>query len=158
MARARQEPGTGFSRSGDARPETAPLGRANVDARPGCATSGNTGLPPCERTARRPSHFHWDSASTRRRFATDFVTIGYVNLPDETTTRVPLLFNYRGEVIPAFALQAFLTWARIPMSEVQIEVGSHIALPGGRKIPINWDGTLMVNPNCVETRTSFHVE
>jgi hypothetical protein len=74
-------------------------------------------------------------------------TIGYVNLPDETTTRVPLLFNYRGEVIPAFALQAFLTWARIPMSEVQIEVGSHIALPGGRKIPINWDGTLMVNPN-----------
>jgi len=74
-------------------------------------------------------------------------TIGYVNLPDVTTTRVPLLFNYRGEVIPAFALQAFLTWARIPMSEVQIEVGSHIALPGGRKIPINWDGTLMVNPN-----------
>ena len=73
--------------------------------------------------------------------------IGYVNLPDETTTRVPLLFNYRGEVIPAFALQAFLTWARVPMSEVQIEVGSHIALPGGRKIPINWDGTLMVNPN-----------
>jgi hypothetical protein len=74
-------------------------------------------------------------------------TIGYVNLPDETSTRVPLLFNYRGEVIPAFPLQAFLTWARVPMSEVQIEVGSHIALPGGRKIPINWDGTLMVNPN-----------
>ena len=74
-------------------------------------------------------------------------TIGYVNLPDEATTRVPLLFNYRGEVIPAFALQAFLTWARIPMSEVQIEIGSHIALPGARKIPINWDGTLMVNPN-----------
>jgi len=74
-------------------------------------------------------------------------TIGYVNLPDEATTRVPLLFNYRGEVIPAFALQAFLTWARIPMSEVQIEIGSHIALPGGHKIPINWDGTLMVNPN-----------
>jgi hypothetical protein len=74
-------------------------------------------------------------------------SIGFVNLPDETTTRVPLLFNYRGEVIPAFALQAFLTWARIPMSEAQIEVGSHIALPGGRNIPINWDGTLIVNPN-----------
>src|SRR5256884_6609162 len=74
-------------------------------------------------------------------------SLGYVNLPDEATTRVPLLFNYRGEVIPAFALQAFLTWARVPMSEVQIEIGSHIALPGGRKIPINWDGTLMVNPN-----------
>src|SRR5256884_2996992 len=74
-------------------------------------------------------------------------SLGYVNLPNETATRIPLLFNYRGEVIPAFALQAFLTWARIPMSEVQIEVGSHIALPGGRKIPIDWDGTLIVNPN-----------
>ncbi len=82
-------------------------------------------------------------------------SVGYVNLPDATTTRVPLLFNYRGEVIPAFALQAFLTWARIPMSEVQIEVGSHIALPGGRKIPINWDGTLIVNPNSSKLGRRF---
>src|SRR6184192_2223775 len=81
--------------------------------------------------------------------------LGYVNLPDQTATRVPLLFNYRGEVIPAFALQAFLTWARIPMSEVQIEVGSHIALPGGRKIPINWDGTLIVNPNSSKLGRRF---
>src|SRR5438477_4898910 len=82
-------------------------------------------------------------------------SLGYVNLPDETTTRVPLLFNYRGEVIPAFALQAFLTWARIPMTEVQIEVGSHIALPDGRKIPINWDGTLIVNPNSSKLGRRF---
>lgn len=84
-------------------------------------------------------------------------SLGYINLPDETSneTRVPLLFNYRGEVIPAFALQAFLTWARIPMSEVQIEVGSHIALPGGRKIPINWDGSLVVNPNSARLGRHF---
>src|SRR6476646_10821942 len=82
-------------------------------------------------------------------------TIGYVNLPDVTTTRVPLLFNYRCEVIPAFALQAFLTWARVPMSEVQIEVGSHIALPGGRKIPIDWDGSLRVNPNASKLGRRF---
>ena len=72
----------------------------------------------------------------------------YTNLPEQSATRVPLLLNYRGEVIPAFALQAFLTWARIPMSEVQIQIGSHIALPGGRKIPIDWDGSLTVNPNA----------
>src|SRR2546423_10929872 len=82
-------------------------------------------------------------------------SIGYVNLPDETTTRVPLLFNYRGEVIPAFPLQAFLTWARTPMSEVQIEVGSHIALPGGRRIPIDWDGSLRVNPNASKLGSRF---
>src|SRR5256885_3070862 len=82
-------------------------------------------------------------------------TIGYVNLPDVTHTRVPLLLNYRGEVIPAFALQAFLTWARIPMSEVKIEVGSHIELPGGHKIPINSDGSLTVNPNLAKLGRHF---
>jgi hypothetical protein len=81
--------------------------------------------------------------------------LGYINLPGESTTRVPLLFNYRGEVIPAFALQAFLTWARIPMSEVQIQIGSHIALPGGRRIPINWDGSLTVNPNASKLGRRF---
>ncbi|HEY4758606.1 MAG TPA: hypothetical protein VIH43_08605 [Chthoniobacterales bacterium] len=75
---------------------------------------------------------------------------GYINLPAETDTRVPLLLNYRGEVIPAFALQAFLTWARIPMSEVKIDVGSQIELPGGHKIPINSDGSLTVNPNLAK--------
>src|SRR5438067_6697647 len=81
--------------------------------------------------------------------------LGYINLPGESATRVPLLFNYRGEVIPAFALQAFLTWARIPMSEVQIQIGSHIALPGGRKIPIGWDGALTVNPNASKLGRRF---
>jgi len=79
----------------------------------------------------------------------------YTNLPEESATRVPLLLNYRGEVIPAFALQAFLTWARIPMSEVQIQIGSHIALPGGRKIPIDWDGSLTVNPNASKLGRRF---
>jgi hypothetical protein len=30
-------------------------------------------------------------------------SLGYINLSGESATRVPLLFNYRGEVIPAFA-------------------------------------------------------
>ena len=82
-------------------------------------------------------------------------SLGYINLSGESATRVPLLFNYRGEVIPAFALQAFLTWARIPMSQVQIQIGSHIALPGGRKIPIDWDGSLRVNPNASKLGRRF---
>jgi hypothetical protein len=82
-------------------------------------------------------------------------SLGYINLPDESATHVPMLLNYRGEVIPAFPLQAFLTWARIPMSEVQIQIGSHIALPGGRKIPIAWDGTLTVNPNSAKLGRRF---
>lgn len=77
-------------------------------------------------------------------------TPGYVNLPEEATdaTHVPLLFQYRSEVIPAFALQTFLTWARIPLGAVKIEIGSHIELPDGKKIPIRWDGALLINPNA----------
>ncbi len=82
-------------------------------------------------------------------------SLGYINLSGESGTRVPLLFNYRGEVIPAFALQAFLMWARIPMSEVEIQIGSHIALPGGRRIPIDWDGSLTVNPNASKLGRRF---
>ena len=77
-------------------------------------------------------------------------TLGFVNLPDEVTTplRVPLLFLYRGEVVPAFPLQAVLLWLRITPAEVKIEIGSHIELPGGRRIPIGADGTMLVHPNA----------
>ena len=74
-------------------------------------------------------------------------TLGFVNLPPEITNdvRAPLLFQYRGEVIPSFALQAALLWLRIPLTEVKIEIGSAILLPNGMKIPIRPDGTALVN-------------
>jgi hypothetical protein len=77
-------------------------------------------------------------------------TLGYVNLPSEVFDEIhaPLLFQYRGEVIPSFALQAFLAWARVPLGEVKIELGSYIELPVGRRIPIRSDGSLIVNPNA----------
>jgi hypothetical protein len=77
-------------------------------------------------------------------------TLGFINLPDETTDEihVPLLFQYRGEVIPAFALHAALLWLRVPLSEVRIDIGKFIELPGGKKIPIRSDGTAVINPNA----------
>ena len=77
-------------------------------------------------------------------------TLGFVNLPDEVTTplRVPLLFLYRGEVIPSFPLQAILLWLRITPAEVKVEIGSHIELPAGRRIPIGSDGTVLIHPNA----------
>lgn len=75
-------------------------------------------------------------------------TPAYTNLTEDAPIRVPLLFQYRSEIIPAFALQAYMTWARLALSEVSIELGSHIALPNGRKIPIASDGSILVNPNA----------
>ncbi|HEX7517250.1 MAG TPA: hypothetical protein VF345_08185 [Chthoniobacterales bacterium] len=77
-------------------------------------------------------------------------TAGFINLPDEIADgiHVPLLFRYRGEVIPSFALEAVLLWLRVTPAEVTIDLGSHIFLPQGRKIPIRADGTLLISPNA----------
>ena len=77
-------------------------------------------------------------------------TAGFTNLPDEIADgiHVPLLFRYRGEVIPSFALEAILLWLRVTPAEVSIDLDSHISLPRGRAIPIRSDGTIVVSPNA----------
>jgi hypothetical protein len=84
-------------------------------------------------------------------------TLGFVNVPEESGSdlHVPLLFQYRGEVIPSFALQAALLWWRISPAEVKIDIGSSISLPNGKKIPIRSDGTTLINPNA--TRLARHL-
>jgi len=79
-------------------------------------------------------------------------TLGFINLPGESADdlHVPLLFQYRGEVIPSFALQAALLWMRLTPGEVVIDIGTAITLPNGTKIPIRSDGTLLVNPRMVQ--------
>jgi hypothetical protein len=77
-------------------------------------------------------------------------TAGFTNLPEENYDgiHVPLLFRYRGEVIPSFAFEAILLWLRVTPSEVSIDLDSHISLPHGRTIPIRSDGTLLISPNA----------
>jgi hypothetical protein len=78
-------------------------------------------------------------------------TLGFINLPEGNADdlHVPLLFQYRGEVIPSFALQAALSWMRLTPGEVKIDIGTAITLPNGTKIPIRSDGTLLINPRVV---------
>ncbi len=84
-------------------------------------------------------------------------TAGFNNLPDEISDgiHVPLLFRYRGEVIPSFAFEAILLWLRVNPGEVSIDLDSHITLPNGRKIPIRSDGTLLISPNA--SRKARHI-
>jgi hypothetical protein len=78
-------------------------------------------------------------------------SLGFINMSEEAADglHVPLLFQYRGEVIPSFALQAALLWLRVTPAEVKIDLGSAISLPNGVKIPIGSDGTLLINPRIV---------
>ncbi|MGI8435452.1 MAG: CHASE2 domain-containing protein [Chthoniobacterales bacterium] len=77
-------------------------------------------------------------------------TTGYVNFPAEISSdiRVPLLFLYRGEIIPSFPLQAILLSQKVTPAEVKVVLGSYIELPHGRRIPIGHDGTLLIHPNA----------
>ncbi len=78
-------------------------------------------------------------------------TTGFANLPTESSTglRVPLLFLYRGEVVPSFTLQAIMLWLRITPAEVKIELGSQITLPLNRRIPIAADGSVVIDPTAL---------
>ncbi len=75
-------------------------------------------------------------------------TPGFINLPSARSdrVRVPMLFEYRGEIVPSFPLQAIMLWLRVTPAEVKIELGSRIGLPNGWEIPIHPDGTLTINP------------
>ncbi|HWY41257.1 MAG TPA: hypothetical protein VNX27_10720 [Chthoniobacterales bacterium] len=79
-------------------------------------------------------------------------TLGFVNFPKEAADdlHVPLLFQYRGEVIPAFALQAIMLWLRVTPDEVKIDIGSSVELPNGITIPVRSDGTLLVTPRMAQ--------
>jgi hypothetical protein len=86
-------------------------------------------------------------------------TLGFINLPSEVANEihVPLLFQYRGEVIPSFVLQAALLWMRVAPAEVKVDIGSYIFLPNGKKIPIRYDGTALINPNAAKRANQFNL-
>ena len=75
-------------------------------------------------------------------------TPGFINLPNDNVSslRVPLVFEYRGEVVPAFTLQAIMLWLRLTPADVKVELGSKIILANGWQIPLHRDGTITLNP------------
>jgi hypothetical protein len=75
-------------------------------------------------------------------------TPGFTNLPNgwSDRIRVPMLFEYRGEVVPSFTLQAIMLWLRLTPGDVKVELGGQISLPNGWKIPLHRDGTTTINP------------
>lgn len=75
-------------------------------------------------------------------------TPGFTNQPSDRSDRirVPMLLEYRGEVVPSFPLQAIMLWLRATPSDVKIDLGSQILLPNGWKIPLHRDGTTTINP------------
>ena len=62
-----------------------------------------------------------------------------------TARRVPLVFRYRGQVVPSFVLQAAMLWFGVTPEEVVVVPGSHIALGRDVRVPIDAAGTMPVD-------------
>ena len=62
--------------------------------------------------------------------------------------RVPMLFEYNGEVVASFPLEAVLLWLGATPADARVELGSQIVLPNGWKIPLHRDGTMTINPGA----------
>ena len=73
--------------------------------------------------------------------------LGFTNIPpsEPTVRHAPLVFRYRGQIVPSFALEAMMLWYGILPEEVQIHLGSDIRLGDRLTIPVNQAGAMLVD-------------
>lgn len=81
---------------------------------------------------------------------------GWTNLPEDLGPigRCPLVFRYRGQPVPAMALQLAILWEKLIPDEVEVVLGSHILL-GKKRIPIDEAGRMVVNFGVKFERVSY---
>jgi hypothetical protein len=73
--------------------------------------------------------------------------LGFTNVPplEPTVRHAPLLFRYRGQLVPSFALEAMMLWYGVIPEEVRINLGSDIRLGDKLTIPVNEAGAMLVD-------------
>ena len=82
---------------------------------------------------------------------------GWMNVPNGPGPRgwCPLLLRYRGQPVPTMALQLAMQWAKVTRDEVEIVLGSHIALGSVARVPIDDEGRMLVNFGAHYDRVSY---
>lgn len=84
-------------------------------------------------------------------------TVGFINLPlvYDRHSSVPLVLRYRGQVVPAFPLQAVMLWMKLTPDDVAVELGAHIRLGKTLRIPIDDAGRMRVDFGSPRAGFSF---
>ena len=79
---------------------------------------------------------------------------GFTNVPfqGDITRKAPLVFRYRGEVVPSLALQAIILWLKLTPDDVVVEPGVQIALGKKAAVPIDTAGRMNVDFKSPLTR------
>jgi len=83
--------------------------------------------------------------------------LGFSDVPrSETTARhAPLVFRYRGQMVPSFALEAMMLWNGVTPEEVEVRLGSDIRLGDKLTIPVNEAGAMLVDWKQPYNRVGF---
>lgn len=82
---------------------------------------------------------------------------GWTNVPERNGPRgwCPLVLRYRGQPVPTMVLQLMMHLEKVTLDEVEVVLGSHIALGSSRTIPIDDSGRMLLNVGADFTRVSY---
>lgn len=75
-------------------------------------------------------------------------TLGFVEPLEEggaVVRRVPLVFRYRGQVVPSFVLQAVMLWFGVTPDDVVVKPGSYIEIGKKLRVPVDDAGSMPVD-------------
>jgi hypothetical protein len=78
------------------------------------------------------------------------------NLPaTRPLDRVPLLYRFRGDVIPSFALACAMLSRGLTPDDVSVTLGSHVTLGKGAAVPVDASGALRLDPRIPFARIGY---
>lgn len=82
---------------------------------------------------------------------------GFTNLQgaDGVLHKAPLVFSYRGEIVPSFTMQALIQWFKLTPDDVTVEPGRRVALGKNVEIPIDNEGRMNVDFGIPFTRLGY---
>lgn len=82
---------------------------------------------------------------------------GWTNLPEHNGPRgwCPLVLRYRGQPVPTMVLQLAMHLEKVTIDEVEVVLGSHIALGKLHSLPIDHAGRMLLNVGADFTRVSY---
>jgi len=82
---------------------------------------------------------------------------GWTNLPERSGPRgwCPLVLRYRGQPVPSMVLQLAMHMERVTLDEVEVILGSHIALGKFHTVPIDESGRMLMNVGAEFKRVSY---
>ena len=83
--------------------------------------------------------------------------LGFTNVPptEATAQHAPLVFRYRGQMVPSFVLEAMMLWYGATPDDVQVRLGSEIRIGDKLSIPVNESGAMLVDWKQPYDRAGF---